>query len=284
MSYRRRRRKLVRWLISGALLISVFISMSGTVPAQDTSPAVAETLSVRDSPGHPALREYEMFLFMSLGIGFADYDFNMEVPEDGSFKRLGKGGGWNPRGELGIRFRSVGVLYYGEWIRSSVETALDDTGGYYNEASLIRHGLRGFYEMSYKRFRLAPEGGYVFLTEYFNVYYPGGGKPGLYEDRYHARDWNYGFSAGCRLYSVKDAGLWLYGRYVHDCFKIKTDNYWLGLEYGAETSESITPDPGWPFSFLRSVHAVLVVKWTRKAVGRSDLSIILNGGVTYGLF
>lgn len=284
MSCRRGRRKLVRWLISGALLISVFISMSGIVPAQNTSPAVAETLSVGDSLGHPALKEYEMFLFMSLGIGLGDYDFNMEVWEDGSIKRLGEGAGWNPGGELGIQFRSVGVGYYGQYMRSSVETALDDTGGYYNEASLIRHGLRGFYETSYKRFRLAPEGGYVFLTEYFNVYYPGGGKPGLYKDRYHDRDWNYGCSAGCRLYSVKDAGLWVYGRYVHDCFKIKTDNYWLGLEYGAETNEPITPDPGWPFSFLRSVHAALVVKWTRKAVGRSDLSIIVSGGVTYGLF
>jgi hypothetical protein len=84
------------------------------------------------------------------------------------------------------------------------------------------------------------------------------------------------------LIPVKRAGLWLYGRYVHDHLEVRADNYWAEIHLWAGDLEEPPPDKWKPY--FCSGYLNLGVRWTKKTDGRSETFLTLGFAMTAGIF
>lgn len=265
---------LLRFLIRNLLLTFVLLLPNRGVLAQDNS-------SATNSLMNRVTNRYNFSFLMHLYGGLGRYDnLTLRKGYSDSLRITGAAAKFLHL-EYGFKFRSFGITYYWELLGTS-DFIYSKVPGYSSGASYTRHGIRTFGELLHKRFHFLPEVGIVFLDEDAIIGDQEGNEPDLYNEERRDASYNYGFSTRLKLIPVKRAGLWLYGRYVHDHLEVRSDNYWVEIHLWAGDLEEFPPDKWKPY--LYSGYFNLGVRWTKKTDGRSETFLTLGFAMTAGIF
>jgi hypothetical protein len=237
--------------------------LTGTSSAKDTS-------FDNDSIAHSDVKKYNFILIGGFHIGVGNYE-NVTSQRGDTPNTLEIGSSCTNQGlEAGIGFRSLLMTYDVEYLVSPWGTSTDNT----RSASRLLQRIILCCQISTRNFQFIPEGGYVYIKEE--------SKQNRYIERYNDQNYTYGLSARQRLLPIAKAGLWLYGRYVHDNLDIIADNYWFGLQLGSPDIEIPRSDKWKPY--MKSAYFGLIVSWTKRTDGRSDWFLSFSFSTAFGMF
>lgn len=268
-------RKLLKLLIYDFFLLLIFFALTRTVVAQDTSFVTDDTLINGNA------NKYKFSFLIGFGGGFGSYkNLSKQKGDPHSLMKSGSDACLFG-GEAGFRIYLLGVTYHYEILSSPIATSVDRQG-YVHGAQCIRYGIRTFLEVPLKSLHFVPEGGYVFVREEADVYDRYGKKPDLYKERYKDRNYSYGLSVQFNLIPIRKLDLWLHGSYVHDNLDIKIDNYRVMIHALVADIDQSGGDEKTPR--LESAYINLGVEWKNKTDGRSEWFLVLELGLSAGLF
>lgn len=267
-------RKLLKLLIYNFLLLLPFFLSIRSVLAQDTSLVTNTSISADKD-------RYRFLFLVGFHGGFGSYkNLSMQKGDPTSLMKSGSDACFFG-GEAGFRIYLLGVTSHYEILSSPIATSVDREH-YVHGAQRIRYGIRTFLEVPLKTLHFIPEGGYVFVREEADVYDLYGKKPDLYKERYKDRDYSYGLSVQLKLIPIRKVDFWLHGRYVHDNLDIKIDNYWIMIHALVADIDQSGGDEKTPR--VESAHINLGVEWKNKTDGRSEWFLVLELGLSAGLF